>query len=148
MKKFIPSDFDLIDYDEQLLKKQLDLETVRIILNRDAEREEEFQQVPYYLRTVERFTNEEGMFKRLMDDLERIGQEYGVEMEEIHKIYFDVSCSKTKLVERLKGQSFTQWNELEDMALEKGTESKEYSFLLKTKGYEEIVRRRRFLGLH
>ena len=28
MKKFIPSNFDLVDYDRELLKKQLDLETV------------------------------------------------------------------------------------------------------------------------
>ncbi len=28
MKKFLPSDFDLVDYDRELFKKQLDLETV------------------------------------------------------------------------------------------------------------------------
>jgi hypothetical protein len=33
------------------------------------------------------------------------------------------------------------------MALKCGTESEEYKFLLKSKGYEEIARRRRFLGI-
>lgn len=40
---------------------------------------------PYYVRSVERYTNEEGMFNRLQEDLLRIGQEFGVCMEEIHR---------------------------------------------------------------
>ena len=67
-------------------------------------------------------------------------------MEEINKTFIEVSCKKSKLIDVLKGQSFSKWTELEDMALEKGTESPEYTFLLKTKGPEEILRRKRFLG--
>jgi hypothetical protein len=52
-------------------------------------------------------------------------------MEDLHNTYIEVSCSKGKLIEVLKGQSFTKWSELEDIALEKGTESREYSYLLK-----------------
>ena len=33
MKKLLPNNFDLIDYDRELLKKQLDLETVKITLS-------------------------------------------------------------------------------------------------------------------
>ena len=76
-----------------------------------------------------------------------ISQEYGVCLEEVHNTFVEVSCSKAKLIDVLKGQSFTKWNELEDMALEKGTESKEYTYLLKMKGPEEILRRKKFLGL-
>lgn len=94
-----------------------------------------------------RFNNEEGTFNRLMNDLQQIAQEYGVNEEEIHDRFFKVSCSKAKLIESLKGQSFTQWTELEDLALEKGTESIEYKYLLKAKGYEEILRRKKFIGL-
>jgi hypothetical protein len=36
---------------------------------------------------------------------------------------------------------------LEDLALHRGTESDEYKYLLKTKGYEEIIRRKKFLGI-
>lgn len=32
MKKFLPQNFDIVDYDRELLKKQLDLETVQITL--------------------------------------------------------------------------------------------------------------------
>lgn len=87
------------------------------------------------------------MFNRLMRELVQIGQEYGVPEEEINDLFIQVSCSKSKLLETLKGQNFTKWSELEDMALQKGTESAEYRFLLKTKGHEEILRRKKFLSL-
>lgn len=47
----------------------------------------------------------------------------------------------------LKGEKFTQWNPLEDLALRTGTASIEYNYLLKTKGHEEIARRKKFLGI-
>lgn len=66
MKKFVPVNIDLVDYDRELFKKQLDLETVKITLNRDAAKEIEYQTTgPYYVRSVERSSNEEGMFRRL-----------------------------------------------------------------------------------
>lgn len=149
MKQFIPPDFDLVDYDRELLKKQLDLETVEVILKRDIKEEidPENPNVPNYVRSVTRCTNEEGMFRRLQMDLQIIGKEYGVEDEQVNEIYFQVSCSKAKLIETLKGKSFTKWTELEDYGLEKGTESIEYKYLLKLKGYEEIIRRKKFLSL-
>jgi DNA-binding MltR family transcriptional regulator len=55
------------------------------------------------VRSVSRFTNEEGTFMRLKMDLQKIGQEYGVSEDDINDIFFEVSCSKTKLIEHLKG---------------------------------------------
>ena len=43
MKKFLPTDFDLVDYDKELLKKQLDLETVEITLVLDDEKATEYE---------------------------------------------------------------------------------------------------------
>ena len=148
MKQFIPPDFDLVDYDRELLKKQLDLETVEVILKRDIKEEidPENPNVPNYVRSVTRCTNEEGMFRRLQMDLQIIGKEYGVEDEQVNEIYFQISCSKAKLIETLKGKSFTKQTELDDYGLEKGTESIEYKYLLKLKGYEEIIRRKKFLS--
>jgi hypothetical protein len=80
MKTFVPTNFDLVDYDKELLKKQLDLETVEVTLKRDAEREaepENLEGAPFYVRSVSRFTNEEGTFRRLQMDLSRIAQEFG-----------------------------------------------------------------------
>jgi len=60
-------------------------------------------------------------------------------------MFIEVSCSKSRLVEALAGKSFSKWNELEDLALRRGTECPEYKYLLKTKGQEEILRRKKFL---
>jgi hypothetical protein len=149
MKKFLPTNFDLVDYDKELFKKQLDLEKVEITLTRDHDRELEYELAPdmsYYVRSVVRSSNEEGMFSRLMQELCVIVKQYSVSDEEINKLFIEVCCSKTKLIEALAGKSFTKWNELEDMALSHGVESMEYVYLLKTKGAEEILRRKKFLG--
>lgn len=104
MKKYLPTNFDLIDYDRELLKKQLDLETVQLILDRDGERESaENDGHPFYVRSVKRFTNEEGMFERLRMDLQRIALDYGVDEDELNDTFYQVSCSKSKLIEMLKG---------------------------------------------
>ena len=63
-------------------------------------------------------------------------------------MFFLVSCNKKKLIEMLQGSAFsTQWNELEDYALSMGTESGQYKYLLKAKGAEEMLRRKKFLGI-
>ena len=73
MKKYLPSNFDLIDYDRELLKKQLDLETVTVSLSHMPEKDVENDGKPYYKREVSRMTNEEGMNMRLFMDLQKIG---------------------------------------------------------------------------
>jgi hypothetical protein len=65
MTKFLPSNFDLVDYDYDLLKKQLQLEIVKITLDKDDEKAQELEVPLYYRRSVERSSNEEGMFNRL-----------------------------------------------------------------------------------
>lgn len=75
MKKFLPTNFDLVDYDRELFKKQMDLEKVEITLSRDEEKEKEYETtLPYYVRSVVRSSNEEGMFRRLMQELLEIAK--------------------------------------------------------------------------
>lgn len=74
MKKFLPSNYDLVDYDKEILKKQLDLEIVRVTMERDAEREERYCVDKFYSRKVVRMPNEDGMFKRLQLELEQMSQ--------------------------------------------------------------------------
>jgi len=150
MKQYIPQDFDLVDYDRELLKKQLDLETVRVTLKRDPEREADPENPagqPFYVRHIERETNEEGMFRRLQEELSKMAQQYSITDEDINDMFISVSCNKKKLIELLQGNDFTKWNELEDMALGMDTNSPQYKYLLKQKGQEEINRRKKFLGL-
>ena len=106
MKKLLPQDFDLTDFDKEQMKKQLDLTVVEVTLSRDPEREAEPDHpigTPYYKRAVIKYTNEEGMFKRLQEELAQIGQEYGVAEDTINDMFMEVSCSKSKLIETLKG---------------------------------------------
>jgi len=84
MKIFVPTNFDLVDYDKELLKKQLELETVEVTMNRDAEKEKEYEVPTYYKRAVVRFPNEEGMFMRLQRELDQMSQDYGVPAEDVH----------------------------------------------------------------
>ena len=87
------------------------------------------------------------MFRRLQMELSQLGQKYGVDDMEINQMFVEVSCCKAKLIEILEKKTFTKWNELEDLALRRGTETDEYKYLLRSKGAEEIQRRRRFLGI-
>lgn len=72
MKKYLPTDFDLIDYDRELLKKQLTLETVDITLTSEPEKAKEYKIASFFRRSVKRFPNEEGMFNRLQMELIQI----------------------------------------------------------------------------
>ena len=45
-----------------------------------------------------------------------------------------------------RGKSYVKWTELEDMALQSKNE-RQLSYLLKTKGQEEVDRRATFLGI-
>lgn len=49
---FVPTNFDLVDYDRELLKKQLDLETVKITLTLNEEKAKEYEVEKFYVRTV------------------------------------------------------------------------------------------------
>ena len=65
MKIFVPTNFDLVDYDKELFKKQLDLETVKITLTKNEEKAKQYEVEEFYVRSVSRCTNEEGTFNRL-----------------------------------------------------------------------------------
>lgn len=89
-------------------------------LKRDAEREAEPENLdgaPFYVRSVSRFNNEEGTFRRLQMDLQRIAQEFGQTEDDINDKFFKLNCSKSRLIEVLKGQKFSQWCEIDDYAL-------------------------------
>ena len=76
-----------------------------------------------------------------------MAQAYSVPIERVHEMFIECSCSKGKLLEILKGKEFIKWGELEDLALNKDENSYEYIYILKVKGLEEILRRKKFLGL-
>ncbi len=68
-------------------------------------------------------------------------------MDELNALFMEVSCSKGALIDLLQGKKFQKWSKLEDMALARGCDSEEYKYLLKSKGHEEILRRKKFLEI-
>lgn len=77
MKQILPTDIDLTDYETEDLNKQLELETVLITLTKETNPDSKPQD---YKRVVARMENQEGKFERLQRELQKIGQEYEVEM--------------------------------------------------------------------
>lgn len=72
MQQFIPSDFDLTDYDKEQFEKVLDLEIMTISLVQEKEVDPENPETSFYTREVTREANEEGSFARLHKELSRI----------------------------------------------------------------------------
>lgn len=81
-----------------------------------------------------------------MDELTTIAKQYSKELDDIIQIFEEVGCSKDQLKKVLEGKSYVKWTELEDMALQSKNE-RQLSYLLKTKGQEEVDRRATFLGI-
>ena len=55
-------------------------------------------------------------------------------------------CGDLAVVERaLKGEKVEEWTYLEDLALSKPQDSSEFQWLLRSKGADQIEKRRKFL---
>lgn len=145
---------DRTQFDKELLRKQLDLETINITMNdeEDVVKEMFINECDgqctgkAYNRAITKEINEEGKMRRLINELEEIAQNYGIAFEEALQFFEQVSCSKKHLKLLLEKKSFTVWTQLDDMALQHEG-SIEYNHLLEHKSIEEIERRKRFLGL-
>lgn len=114
---------DRTQFDKELLAKQLDLETVKITMHDEDEKVREAfiydcqgqcENQPYR-RHIIRETNQEGKWKRLINELEEMAQNYGIDFDEALKIFELVSCSKRHFKEYLENKTYTRWTELEDI---------------------------------
>ena len=99
-----------------------------------------------YTRKITREPNEEGKWKRLLNEIEELAFKYGVEFDKALDIFKDVACCKKAFKEALESGEHVIWTEFDDQTL-KNVDSPEYRQLVKSKGLDEINRRRKFLGL-
>ena len=77
-KIFIPTDFDLIDYDSHQLRKQIEFDKMTITIT-----ETNSPDVPTGIkRYVTRQEDMEAKFRRLNEELESIARQYGREIYE------------------------------------------------------------------
>ena len=88
-----------------------------------------------------------------------MGHQYGRSFDEVFDIFESVNCDKKATRERLAGKHTSCWKKGEDMVLRKYFEeterngnvppksNKHYECLLEEKGYGEIKKRMKLLGL-
>jgi hypothetical protein len=81
-----------------------------------------------------------------------LADKYRRDVDEVHKIFFEVSCDRDRLVRILEaggssGLGRERWQLLEDLALKDGPEVEAYKYVTDTKGPAEVEKRRRFLEI-
>jgi hypothetical protein len=116
-------------YDQQMMQKQLKLEIMTIgFTHQKTEIKTADGTKPHQItcRTISRVPNEEGRYDQLLKELESIAQEFRISFEECLEKYESCSGCKKALRASLEKQSFTQWTELDDMALKLPEHSREF----------------------
>ena len=89
-KVYIPTDFDLIDYDSHQLKKQIEFDKMTITIT-----DTNCPDLPTGIkRYVTRQEDMEAKFRRLNEELESIAKQYSREIDEIYTLFEEVGCSK------------------------------------------------------
>lgn len=88
------------------------------------------------------------MFAMIAQDMMMIADKFEKDIDEVHKLFYQLSCNREKLIKYLQGQEKAPvlWTELEDLAL-KDKEGKMYGHVLSMKGEKEVEERIRFLGI-
>ena len=76
-----------------------------------------------------------------------LAEKYKRSVEDVHLIFFQVSCDRDQLVKVLEGQKAQQWTILEDLALKDHPSSTQYEHVLATRGSNQLAQRVRFLEL-
>ena len=88
------------------------------------------------------------MFVELAHDMMSIAIQFSLTIDEVHKLYYSVSCDPEKLIKHLNGdKSVAIWTELEDLALRDQQRGLMYSHVVKMKGEPEVEIRKRFLEI-
>ncbi len=85
---------------------------------------------------------------QLATEMIKLARKYGQEVDEIHKLYFQVSCDHDKLIKHLNGEKgVVVWTELEDLALKDKLHGLMYIHVVKIKGDCEVDERKTFLEI-
>jgi len=77
-----------------------------------------------------------------------LAQKHSKDIDEIHKLYYQVSCDRERLSRHLNGdKSIVIWTELEDLALRDQKQGAMYQHVVSQKGESEVLVRRQFLEM-
>ena len=93
-------------------------------------------------------TGQEAYFALLADDMLNIAQTYGKDLQEVHKIFYEVSCDREKLIKVLENDgTVKRWQTLEDLALRHTEDTPSFQVVLDDKGRDEVNLRKAFLEI-
>lgn len=90
---------------------------------------------------------EVALFALIAEDLRALGQKHKKSLDDMHKLFYQTSCQRDRLVDCLEGKNAVVWNELEDLAL-KDPKQPAYKYVLDAKGQSEVDLRSQFLELN
>ena len=97
---------------------------------------------------VEITSGQEAFFALLAQDMFVIAQTYGKDIQEVHKIFYEVSCDREKLIKVLENDATVKrWQTLEDLALRHPEDTPSFQVVLDDKGSDEVIARKTFLEI-
>ena len=97
-------------------------------------------------RAISITDGEVAFFALLASDLLDLAEKYKRDVDDVHRMFFEVSCDRDKLVKLLEGkQSVQKWEQIEDLAVKDCQDSMAYKYVMQKRGENEVAKRRRFL---
>ena len=97
-------------------------------------------------RAISITDGEVAFFALLASDMLDLAEKYKRDVDDVHRMFFEVSCDRDKLVKLLEGkQSVQKWEQIEDLAVKDCQDSMAYKYVMQKRGENEVAKRRRFL---
>lgn len=82
-------------------------------------------------KTIKIKSGDEAFYALISTDMIQIAEKYKRDVDDVHKIFYQVSGDRDKLIKVLEGQNGHKWELIEDLALKESPESLTFKFLLK-----------------
>lgn len=133
----LSEDCKIPEHQEDLLLEAFKAENLLVYRRDDEEK-----------RTIAVNDGEVAFFALLAQDMLELADKYKRDVDEVHRLFFEVSCDRDRLVKLLEGQKNVQkWALIEDLAVKDQPGSESYKYVLQQKGETEVARRREFLQM-
>jgi hypothetical protein len=74
---------------------------------------------------------EVAFFALLASDMLDLAEKYKRDVDDVHRLFFEVSCDRDKLVKLLEGKTSVQkWEQIEDLAVKDGQDSMAFKYVM------------------